>query len=67
MNYKLCFQDFLGRVFSTAQLSAANDLQAIEIARRIYRTGIGRGYEIQCQGRLVHTEESTSPNYGSVN
>ena len=64
MNYKLCFQDFLGRVFSTAQLSATSDKQAIEIARRIYRTGIGRGYEIQCQGRLVHTEESTSPNYG---
>lgn len=60
MNYKLCFQDFLGRVFSTAQLSAANDMQAIEIARRIYRSGIGRGYEIQCQGRLVHIEQASS-------
>ncbi len=64
MNYKLCFQDFLGRVFSTAQLSATNDKQAIEIARRIYRTGIGRGYEIQCQGRVIHTEQASSPNYG---
>lgn len=63
-NYKLCFQDFLGRVFSTAQLSAKNDEQAIDIARRIYRTGIGRGYEIQCHGRHVHSEEASSPNYG---
>lgn len=64
MNYKLCFQDFLGRVFSTAQLSATNDKQAIEVARRIYRTGIGRGYEIQCHGRVIHTEQASSSNYG---
>lgn len=64
MNYKLCFQDFLGRVFSTAHLSATSDSQAIEMARRIYRTGFGRGYEIQCQGRLVHTEQATSIKYG---
>jgi hypothetical protein len=65
MKYKLCFQDFLGNVFSTAQLSAADDEQAIKIARRIYKTGIGRGYEIQCQNRVIHRENSNSSGWGA--
>ncbi len=63
VNYTLRFQDFRGKVFSTAQLVAANDDQAIEIARRIYKTGIGRGYEIQCEDRLVHVEDAHAPNF----
>ncbi len=62
-DYTISFHDFAGRVFSTSSLEAANDEQAISIARRIYRSGIGQGYEIHCQGRHVHSERLSSPNF----
>jgi hypothetical protein len=61
MNYHLLFQDYGGNVFSHATLVATNNDVAIDTARRIYRTGIGRGYEIWEAGRHVHTE-GPSPN-----
>ncbi len=62
--YTISFQDFGGRVFSKAQLEAASDKQAISIAHRIYKSGIGQGYEIHCHGRHVHSERLTAPNFG---
>lgn len=56
MLYSLLFQDHAGRVFSNADFCAPNNGDAIDIARRLYRSGIGRGYEIWRAGRFVHTE-----------
>ncbi len=63
-DYVIFFQDFAGRVFSTANFEAANDETAIAKARRIYYSGIGQGYEIHCQGRHVHSEPIKTPNFG---
>jgi hypothetical protein len=67
MDYTVSFHDFAGHVFSTTSLDAANDAQAISIARRIYQSGIGQGYEIRCQDRHVHTERLTAPNFSLTN
>jgi len=64
MTYTLLFQDFIGRIYSSAQLEAQSDGEAIALARRIYSSGIGRCYEIICGDRHVHVEESRSPNFG---
>jgi hypothetical protein len=56
MNYHLLFQDDGGNVYSHANLVADSNDAAIDTARRIYRTGIGGGYEIWGGGRHLHTE-----------
>lgn len=56
MNYHLLFQDYTGKIFSHANLVADSNDVAIDMARRVYRCGIGAGYEIWEAGRHVHTE-----------
>ena len=56
MNYHLLFQDYGGNIYSHANLLAENDNAAIDTARRLYRSGIGAGYEIWGGGRHLHTE-----------
>lgn len=56
MNYRLLFQDHGGNIYSRADLVAENHEDAIDTARRIYRTGIGAGYEIWTENQRVHTE-----------
>lgn len=57
MNYHLLFQDYGGNVYSHANLVAENDNVAIDTARRLYRSGIGAGYEIWTRGQHLHTED----------
>jgi len=54
--YLLVFKDDGGHVFSAATLSAEHDAGAIAKARSVYRSGIGRGFEIRDGERLVHAE-----------
>lgn len=60
MNYHLLFQDHGGNIYSHADLEAENHEAAIDAARRIYRTGIGAGYEIWTEDQHVHTETAVS-------
>ena len=56
MQYSLFFHDHAGRVFSHADFSAIDNDDAINVARKLYRTGIGRGYEIWRTDHHIHTE-----------
>lgn len=56
MTYDVLFRDHGGHIFSRANLVADCHEVAIERARRIYRSGIGAGYEIWMEGQHVHTE-----------
>jgi hypothetical protein len=62
MHYSLFFHDHAGHVFSHADISAIDNDDAIDVARRLYRTGIGRGYEIWRTGRHIHTESAYAPS-----
>lgn len=61
MNYEVLFRDHGGKIFSRANMQAADDEAAIELADRILRTGIGSGHEIRRNGVTIHFEE-----YGSA-
>jgi 1,2-phenylacetyl-CoA epoxidase PaaB subunit len=54
--YEVHFKDHGGRVFSVGELQAASDRQAIARARRLFRTGVGAGYEIWRKGVCLHSE-----------
>jgi hypothetical protein len=60
MNYHPLFQDHRGNIFSHANLVADSNDVAIDMARRVYRFGIGAGYEIWEAGHHVHTESAIS-------
>lgn len=55
--YRIRFVDHGGRVFGTEEMECGGDAQAILKAREIHTHGIGNGYEIWQDGRLVHTEK----------
>ena len=57
MRYDLHFKDHGGRIFAFDHLDADNDQQAIAAARRIYRCGIGLGYELLQDGRSIWVEK----------
>jgi hypothetical protein len=61
MKYDIEFLDHGGKVFSSAQLEAVDDSDAIDQADRVHRNGIGSGYKILRGGVVVHFEE-----YGPV-
>lgn len=56
MLYEVRFKRNGGDVYTTDTFEADDDASAIETARRIFRSGIGNGYEIWLGDRLVHRE-----------
>lgn len=63
--YRLHFIDHGDNIFGSETLQAADDAHAIEHARARHRTGIGKGYEIWRDERLVHTELRGQDTAGS--
>ncbi len=57
MRYRIRFKRHGGEVYSTADLDASDDQNAIELARVRFPGGPGNGYEIWQGERHVHTEE----------
>lgn len=55
--YRIRFVNHADHVFGTEEMECASDREAVEKARRIHRHGIGNGYEIWQDGRLVHVEK----------
>lgn len=60
MRYDVFFIDHGDEIFSTGTLEAGDDRHAVEIARQLFRSGIGRGYEIWRRNRCVHQERPSS-------
>lgn len=60
MNYFLLFQDAGGHIYSHCNMAAVSNDIAIVKARRVYRSGIGSGYEIWRAGHHIHTEPALS-------
>lgn len=56
MRYDVFFIDHGDEIFSTGTLEAGDDHHAVDIARQLFRNGIGRGYEIWRRNRCVHQE-----------
>jgi hypothetical protein len=56
MIYQATFIDHGDRSFGTASFEAQDDRDAIERARSLFRTGIGKGYRITHSDRTVHIE-----------
>lgn len=54
--YRIDFMNHSNRVFRAELFEANNDDHARELARQLYRSGIGRGYRIWAGERHVHTE-----------
>ena len=56
MQFQVSFVDHCGRVFSKSALEAKSERDAISVAKRIYKSGIGAGYLIWREDALVHSE-----------
>lgn len=54
--YHVVFIDHAGSQYGSETLVAYSDEVAIEQAKKLYRMGIGAGYEIWRGDCLVHTE-----------
>ena len=59
MVYRLLFKDHGDQIFGSEAVEADNDRTAVEIARRLFRNGIGAGYEIWRGDQHIHTEPPT--------
>lgn len=57
LQYRIRFVDHGGHLFGTEEMECAGDAQAVAKAREIHTHGIGNGYEIWQDGRLVHIEK----------
>lgn len=56
MVYRLLFKNHADEIYGTDSIEAHDDRSAVEKAKRIFRCGIGAGYEIWRNGELIHTE-----------
>lgn len=56
MLYEVRFRRNGGDVYATETIEADDDEAAVVMARRMFISGIGNGYEIWQADRLVHTE-----------
>lgn len=56
MLYRVTFVDHGGRAFSTSQLEAQTNDEAVSLARRIYSRGLGAAFQIWNGQSLIHTE-----------
>ena len=54
--FRLYFLDHGGHVFGIDEMRAKDDEAAIQIARAIFKSGIGAGYDIWNNDRHVHLE-----------
>jgi hypothetical protein len=55
-SYRARFLTHGGRVFGTEDFEADTDQHAIEYARKMFSTSIGKGHEIWQGERRIHTE-----------
>jgi hypothetical protein len=54
--YRAHFITHADRIFGVSHFDAEHDEAAIAHARQVFRSGIGKGYEIWLDDRLVHAE-----------
>lgn len=54
--FRIAFVDHAGRPFSHESFEAESDQNAIVLARKVFKCGIGDGYNIWHGSTLIHIE-----------
>jgi glyoxylase-like metal-dependent hydrolase (beta-lactamase superfamily II) len=54
--YRAHFVNHADHIFGVSHFDAEHDEAAIAHARQVFRSGIGKGYEIWHEDRLVHKQ-----------
>lgn len=63
--FRIAFIDHAGRPFSHEDFEAGDDHDAIMTGRRLFKCGVGDGYNIWHDSRLIHIEVRNSYRFES--